>query len=97
MFEALLSDYPGLIEWQRPQGGCVAYPKYIGPGDAETFCKKLIEESGVLLLPASTYASELGNTPTDHFRIGIGRDSVFKAGLAAMQQHFEKNYPELRR
>jgi len=94
LFETLLADYPELIEWQRPQGGCVAYPKYIGPGDAETFCKKLIEDSGVLLLPASTYTSELTDTPVEHFRIGIGRDQVFKEGLQAMRQHLLKTYSE---
>jgi len=92
LFESLLSDYPGLVEWQRPQGGCVAYPKFTGPGTSETFCRQLIEESGVLLLPSSTYVSDLTSTPTDHFRIGIGRDAVFKEGLAAMREHFEKYY-----
>ena len=94
LFESLLSDYPGLVEWQRPQGGCVAYPKFTGPGTSETFCRQLIEESGVLLLPSSTYVSDLTSTPTDHFRIGIGRDAVFKEGLAAMREHFEKYYAD---
>ena len=94
--EALLNDYPGLVEWQRPQGGCVAYPKYTGPDNSEIFCRKLIEESGVLLLPSSIYVSDLTQTPDNHFRIGIGRDTVFKNGLTAMRQHFEKHYPELR-
>ena len=89
LLETLFNDFPGLVEWQRPQGGCVAYPKYIGPGDGEKFCRKLIEESGVLLLPSSTYVSDLTTTPEDHFRIGIGRDKVFKDGLAAMRKHFE--------
>lgn len=96
LLEALFADFPGLVEWQRPQGGCVAYPRYIGPGDGETFCRRLIEESGVLLLPASVYASELGETPAGHFRIGLGRDKVVKDGLAAMRRHFEARYPEFR-
>lgn len=96
LLEALLADFPGLVEWQRPQGGTVAYPRYTGPGDGEAFCRGLIEESGVLLLPASIYASELADTPKGHFRIGFGRDRVFKDGLAAMRRHFEARYPDFR-
>ncbi len=92
--EQLFADFPGLIEWQRPQGGCVAFPRYTGPGSAEEFCKSLLETSGVLLLPASIYASELTEVPKDRFRIGIGRDSVFKDGLAAMRRHFETHFAE---
>lgn len=49
------------------------------------FCTRLVEEAGVLLLPASTYHSDLTPTPTDRFRIGIGRDNS-EAGLAAFAQ-----------
>lgn len=48
----------------------------------EEFCTRLVEEAGVLLLPASIYRSELTATPADRFRIGIGRSNP-EAGLAA--------------
>lgn len=92
LLESLFDDFPGLVEWTRPLGGCVAFPRYVGPGDGETFCRDLIEESSVLLLPSSIYQSELMETPQDHFRIGVGRDQVFKEGIVAMRQHFEKKY-----
>ena len=92
LFETLLADFPGLIEWQRPDGGCVAFPRYVGPGSCEEFCRVLIEESGVLLLPPSVYRSELGETSKDHFRIGLGRDQVVKDGLIAMRAHFERHF-----
>ncbi len=95
--EALFDDFPGLIEWRRPMGGCVAYPRFTGPEGGEAFCRKLIEESSILLLPSSIYVSDLGPSPQDHFRIGFGRDAVFKEGLAAMRDHFEKHYPDFRR
>ena len=97
LLEGLFDDFPGLVEFRRPMGGCVAFPKYTGSGTGEQFCRKLIEESGVLLLPSSIYASELSEVPQDHFRIGVGRDSVFKAGLAAMRKHFEQHYSSFRR
>ena len=36
-------------------------------------CTQLVEETGVLLLPASIYSSALTGTPTDRFRVGLGR------------------------
>jgi hypothetical protein len=36
-------------------------------------CGDLVEQEGVLLLPASIYRSELTPTPTDRFRVGVGR------------------------
>lgn len=90
--EALFADFPGLVEWSRPLGGCVAFPRYLGPDGGDAFCRKLLEESGVLLLPGAIYASELCDIPQDHFRIGFGRGSVFEEGLAAMRAHLSRHY-----
>ena len=95
--EALFNDFPGLFQWQRPKGGCVAFPKYTGPDGVEAFCKSLLKDSGVLLLPASVYKSELMDTPVDNFRIGFGRGAVFAEGLEAMRSHLETHYGEFRR
>lgn len=94
LLEQLIADHPGIIEWRRPDGGCVAYPRYTGPDDVERFCAALLEEDGVLLLPASIYASDLGETPPDHFRIGFGRGETFKTGVAAMRAHFQRRYAD---
>ena len=78
LLETFFAEFPYLFQWYRPDGGCVAYPRYLGPGSVDTFAAELVERAGVLLLPAGIYRSELGPTPTDRFRIGYGR-----AGLAA--------------
>jgi aspartate/methionine/tyrosine aminotransferase len=72
-FEALFDAHPERLEWQGPQGGCVSFPRYLGPEGVEEFCRELVETAGVVLLPASVYKSELGPVPTDRFRIGVGR------------------------
>jgi hypothetical protein len=36
-------------------------------------CAELLEQAGVLLLPSSIYSSALTETPTDRFRVGLGR------------------------
>jgi aspartate/methionine/tyrosine aminotransferase len=73
LFDGFFARYADLFEWRHPDGGCVCYPRYRGPGDVETFCRDLVEQAGVLLLPASIYRSELTPTPAEHFRIGVGR------------------------
>lgn len=94
LLEELLNDFSGLIDWQRPMGGCVAFPRYTGPGDVEEFCQFLIQQSGVLLLPSSVYMSEVAEVPRDRFRIGLGRDAVVKEGLTAMRHHFQTHFSE---
>ena len=64
---------PELFEWEPPQGGCVCFPRYLGPDGVEAMCADLVEQAGVLLLPASIYRSELTAVPADRFRVGVGR------------------------
>ncbi len=73
LFDAFFAHHDGLFEWRAPDGGCVAYPRYLGADGVEAFCTGLVEEAGVLLLPASVFRSELTPAPTDRFRIGLGR------------------------
>ncbi|GAA2905543.1 aminotransferase class I/II-fold pyridoxal phosphate-dependent enzyme [Nonomuraea rubra] len=72
-FEAFFAEFGDLFEWRVPDGGCVAFPRYLGRDGVEAFCTGLVERAGVLLLPASIYRSQLTDTPADRFRIGVGR------------------------
>jgi aspartate/methionine/tyrosine aminotransferase len=89
-WEAFFARHPDLFEWRRPDGSCMAFPRYTGPEGVEEFCRTLVEESGVLLLPSTIYSSELGPTPTDRFRLGMGRTGLDE-GLAAMEAHIMRN------
>ena len=79
-----------LFEWRRPDGSCMAFPKYKGPEGVDEFARKMVEEAGVLLLPSTIYHSELGRVPKDRFRLGFGRKNL-DAGLAAMDEHLRVN------
>jgi len=79
----LFAAHPERLEWQAPAGGCVSFPRYLGDDGVETFCRELVETAGVVFLPASIYASELGPVPADRFRIGVGRRDP-EAALAAL-------------
>ena len=61
----------------------VGYPRYRGRDGVESLCTQLVTRSGVLLLPASIYRSDLLPTPSDRFRIGFGRSDLAR-GLEAM-------------
>jgi aspartate/methionine/tyrosine aminotransferase len=73
LFDAFFARHGDLFEWEHPQAGCVCFPRYLGADGVEAFCRDLVEQAGVVLLPASLYASELGEVPADRFRIGVGR------------------------
>lgn len=73
LFDAFFAEFGDLFEWRAPDGGCVAYPRYLGPDGVAAFCTALVEQAGVLLLPAEIFRSELTATPADRFRIGLGR------------------------
>jgi aspartate/methionine/tyrosine aminotransferase len=88
--ESFFAEYPGRFQWYRPDGGCVAFPRYVGAEGVETFCRRLVEEAGIVLLPASIYRSSLNPTSPDRFRIGFGR-TYTKDGLNEMRKFLTKN------
>jgi aspartate/methionine/tyrosine aminotransferase len=89
VFTEFFARYPDLFEFTPPDGGCVCFPRYLGSDGVETMCADLVEQAGVLLLPASIYTSELTETPTDRFRVGLGRQDPQEA-LAAWADWLEK-------
>ena len=92
--DAFFGDYPDIFEWQHPDGSCIGFPRFTGRGGVEAFCKGLVEENGVLLLPASIYHSELMRAPNDRFRIGFGRSNIDE-GLAAFRDFMDRKHNEL--
>ncbi len=57
------AEFPELFEWTTPDGGCIGFPRYLGGDGVESFTRRLVEEAGVLLIPASVYRSDVGETP----------------------------------
>ncbi len=82
--DSFFSRHENLFDWRRPEGGCVAFLPYLGDDGVEEFTRQLVEESGVLLLPASLFKSELTSVPENYFRVGFGR-SFFPEGLGVFE------------
>lgn len=76
---AFFAERRDQFEWYVPDGGCIGYPRYLGDDGVEEFCRAAVEDAGVLLLPASVYATSLAPTPADRFRIGFGRSNAPQA------------------
>ncbi len=90
VFEDFFGRWPEHLAWEPPQGGCVSFPRLTTGESTSTFCRRLVERAGVVLLPADIYASELGSVPTDRFRIGVGRRDPEPA-LAALGRFLSRD------
>ncbi|WP_298194848.1 aminotransferase class I/II-fold pyridoxal phosphate-dependent enzyme [Novosphingobium sp.] len=90
LLDSFFADFPHLFDWRRPDGSCVAFIRYKGEDGVERFTERLVEETGVLLLPSSIYHSELGPVPQDHFRIGFGRSNL-PEGLTVFREWLMRN------
>ncbi|NNL17736.1 MAG: aminotransferase class I/II-fold pyridoxal phosphate-dependent enzyme [Boseongicola sp.] len=90
VLDEFFSRHADRFAWQASDGSCMAFPKYLGSEGVEEFCRRLVEDCGVFLLPGSIYRSEIGATPKDHFRIGFGRKNV-PEGIAVIDQYIQTN------
>ena len=79
----LLDDFfirhSGVMRWTRPQAGPIGFPELIGPEDAESFSRRLLDKTGVLLLPGRMYGEDFNR----FFRLGFGRIDLAE-GLARL-------------
>jgi aspartate/methionine/tyrosine aminotransferase len=79
---AVLDDFfarrSDALTWVRPKGGSTGFPKLVPGGPAgsssDAFAARLVEATGVLLLPSSTFG--FGDA---HVRIGLGRADLPEA------------------
>jgi aspartate/methionine/tyrosine aminotransferase len=78
-------EYSHLFDWKLPDGGCVGFIRYKGADGVESFTDRLVQETGVLLLPASVYRSELNQVPLDYFRVGYGH-SYLPTALGVLRE-----------
>ena len=79
-------DFPDLIEFEAPGGGCVSFPRFLAAEGPDSFARRAVEEAGILTLPSSIYRSDLGDVPNDRIRIGFGRTSM-PTTLAALRTY----------
>jgi aspartate/methionine/tyrosine aminotransferase len=70
LLDAFFRRHAERFEWQRPQAGTIGFVR-LKQGHAARFCTRLLERTGVLLLPSTLI--EHGDA---HFRLGFGRRTM---------------------
>ena len=76
--DAFMVRHEDRFSWVKPKAGPICLVELLGDESTDRFCKRLVDEKGVLLLPASAYLTDL-----NHFRVGMGRASFSEASLSS--------------
>lgn len=87
LLDAFFARHPERFVWKRPIAGSIAFPRLVGE-EIETFCDRLVNQEGVLLLPGTMY-----DHPGNHFRIGFGRAN-FPQALERLDIFLQEGSPE---
>ncbi|MEW5784119.1 MAG: aminotransferase class I/II-fold pyridoxal phosphate-dependent enzyme [Bacillota bacterium] len=74
------NKHSGLFQWLEPKAGSTAFPRFLAARPVERFCRELVEQKNVMLLPGDVF-----DFPGNHCRIGLGREN-FPAGLALLDE-----------
>jgi aspartate/methionine/tyrosine aminotransferase len=74
LLDEFFARWKSSFAWVRPRAGLVAFPRLIASHDVDDFCARLVERTGVLLLPGSIFDHE-----ENHFRVGFGREDMPEA------------------
>ncbi|HEX6619643.1 MAG TPA: aminotransferase class I/II-fold pyridoxal phosphate-dependent enzyme [Solirubrobacteraceae bacterium] len=80
LLDDFFARWEGVIEWVRPRGATIGFPRLVADVAVDDFARELVSEEGVLLLPGSIYEH-----PGNHFRIGFGRRNMPEA-LARLER-----------
>ncbi len=72
--DAFFQRHGNLFDWTTPAAGVNAFPRWLGPGNAETVSMQLMKDHKLLLASSSRF-----NWGTEHFRVGLGCRSFAQA------------------
>jgi aspartate/methionine/tyrosine aminotransferase len=71
LLDEMIKRHPSSLKWVRPQSGTIAFLELLLPITIDQFTEKLVEETGVLIMPATVF-----DYPGNFFRIGFGRKNM---------------------
>lgn len=72
--DEFFNDYAAMFSWHRPRAGSVAFPRWTGTVAVEDFCRMVLDEHGVMIVPGSLF-----DVPGGFFRLGLGRTNFTQA------------------
>lgn len=74
VLDEFFEDHNTIFTWHKPYGGTVGFPEMRLDIPVDDFCKQLLKQKGVLLVPASVIGCQ-----RNHFRVGFGRRGMPEA------------------
>ena len=80
LLDRFFARHEGVLEWVRPRGAPIAFPRVADGRGVDAFADRLLAEQNTLVLPGRVYGH-----PGDHFRLGFGRTDLPEA-LARMER-----------
>lgn len=83
LLDSFFADYPDRFTWVRPTAGTIAFPRYLGSQNTSDFCRQVVREASILLLPSAVYDYD-----DRHFRLGFGRENMPEA-LEKFREYLE--------
>jgi aspartate/methionine/tyrosine aminotransferase len=83
---AFMQDNADCFTWMPPDAGSVCLPRVKVVEDTDAFCRQLVEEAGIMLLPSSQF--QYGR---NHVRIGFGREDLPQV-LGHFGQYLEQRF-----
>ncbi len=84
VLDSFFSQHKSLFTWSRPKAGPIAFPRLLDSHKVDEWCQELVAQSGVLLLPGTTYGFRGNN-----FRIGFGRKNMPEC-LGRLEEHLSR-------
>jgi len=84
LLEAFFHRQSHRFRWQRPSAGTTTFPEYLS-GSALSFCDRLVETTGIMLVPGNFFDME-----GEYLRFGYGRQQ-FPEDLRLLEGYLEGN------
>jgi aspartate/methionine/tyrosine aminotransferase len=71
LVDSFFARHQNQFSWTAPHAGTLGFPELKIKVGAVEFCRKVVEEAGIMLLPSSVYDYD-----DRHFRVGYGRENL---------------------
>ena len=81
ILDNFFQKYQDKFDWVRPAAGTIAFPRLIQETSSFSFCQKIVNEAGIMILPSTVYDYD-----DHHFRLGFGRENMPEA-LAGLDEY----------
>ena len=71
LLDIFFAKYSNLFSWIKPKAGTIGFPRLKTNINSLAFCQKIVEKTGIMLLPSTVYDFE-----DRYIRIGFGRENM---------------------